>query len=641
MSNFLKFLSQRSYANESVNVKTTHIDKCRYSHTHVATGNTTGNQGKCYLCDENHGIFKCPRFLAQNIDERVVTVKAQKLCFNCLKKGHAAAVCNSRRCKHCNAKHNSLIHYNAERPSTDVEVTCHSSNIKQFKTSQILLGTAVILVQDSSNNWCKAKVLLDSGSQSNFISHSFLRKLKYHTEPTQLSVLGVNETQTISNLKATICIKSRFSNTVRKLSFNSLPSITAKLPSKGLNTRLWNLPTVKLADPEFGTPKEIDMLIGAEIYLDILRLDQIKLGEGLPIMQNTEFGWIITGRVDMEDNGSPTCCSISTSELDAQLIKFWKIEELTDRASFTTEERFVENHFKSTHTRNSDGRFVVAVPKKLNPELLGESKTMAMKRFLELEKRLSNDQNLKTQYTQFMREYQELEHMEEISAEPQKKSCYFLPHHPVVKETSITTKVRVVFDASSETSTGLSLNDILMVGPTIQDDLTELLVRFREHKYVVTSDITKMYRQIRVSDEDTNLQLILWREEPQDNIKTFKLKTVTYGTAPAPFLAIRSLQDLANTTSNETVNKVLLQDFYVDDLITGADSCNDLQDTIDDLTRLLGEAGFKLNKWASNHASLLEKIAEKNETSVIIFDKTSTIKTLGLLRNSFQDIFYF
>ena len=72
----------------------------------------------------------------------------------------------------------------------------------------------------------------------------------------------------------------------------------------------------------------------------------------------------------------------------------------------------------------------------------------------------------------------------------------FLPHHGVIKDEGSTSKIRVVFDGSTKTSSGYSLNDIQMVGPTIQQDLTSILIRFREHQILITADIIKMYRQI-------------------------------------------------------------------------------------------------------------------------------------------------
>ncbi|XP_051157420.1 uncharacterized protein LOC127279229 [Leptopilina boulardi] len=90
---------------------------------------------------------------------------------------------------------------------------------------------------------------------------------------------------------------------------------------------------------------------------------------------------------------------------------------------------------------------------------------------------------------------------------------YFIPHHSIIKESSLTTKLRVVFDASAKTSTGKSLNDVLMVGPNVQEDLFSLLVRFRSHKYAITADIEKMYRQIIIHPKDRKYQKILWRDD--------------------------------------------------------------------------------------------------------------------------------
>jgi hypothetical protein len=78
------------------------------------------------------------------------------------------------------------------------------------------------------------------------------------------------------------------------------------------------------------------------------------------------------------------------------------------------------------------------------------------------------------------------------------KIDYFISHHGVVRESSETTKLRAVFDVSAKTTSGLSLNNIQMVGPTVQDDLLSMLLRFRQHKFIISSDIEKMYRAIEV-----------------------------------------------------------------------------------------------------------------------------------------------
>ncbi|XP_062538647.1 uncharacterized protein LOC134206920 [Armigeres subalbatus] len=137
-------------------------------------------------------------------------------------------------------------------------------------------------------------------------------------------------------------------------------------------------------------------------------------------------------------------------------------------------------------------------------------------------------------------------HMEKIREEDfSGAALYFLPHHAVLKPDSTTTKLRVVFDATCKTSSGLSLNDGLMIGPVVQDDLISIHAHFRLHRIGIVADVTKMYRMIKMCPRDQKLQLILWRNSTDEPIEVFQLMTVTYGTASAPFLATRCMVQLA------------------------------------------------------------------------------------------------
>lgn len=109
----------------------------------------------------------------------------------------------------------------------------------------------------------------------------------------------------------------------------------------------------------------------------------------------------------------------------------------------------------------------------------------------------------------------------------------------------------MVFDASQRSSSGVSLNDILMYGPTVQADVFTILARFRMHQYVLMADVEKMFRQVAVDQKDWDLQQIVWRDEPTKPLRTFKLTTVTYGMKPASFLATQCLVTLAGISQHE------------------------------------------------------------------------------------------
>ncbi|XP_055615325.1 uncharacterized protein LOC129761616 [Toxorhynchites rutilus septentrionalis] len=144
----------------------------------------------------------------------------------------------------------------------------------------------------------------------------------------------------------------------------------------------------------------------------------------------------------------------------------------------------------------------------------------------------------------------------------------------IFKESSTTTKFRVVFDGSAKTTTNRSLNDALLTGPVIQDDLFELMIRSRKNAVALVADIEKMYRQIRVHPDDACLQRILWRFTSSESIKVYELQTVTYGLSPSSFIATRVLQQLGVSYSDKfkLASYAAQEDFYMDDFLSGTDS---------------------------------------------------------------------
>lgn len=216
------------------------------------------------------------------------------------------------------------------------------------------------------------------------------------------------------------------------------------------------------------------------------------------------------------------------------------------------------------------------------------------------------------EYVKFMTEHEQLGHMERVSENEvlnNNGTCY-LPHHAVRKENCTSTKLRVVFDASSKTQTGNSLNDILLKGPVIQDDIIYILARFRTHNYGLTSDIIKKYRQVVMTNKHQDFQRILWRSDPEAPIQIFRLKTLTYGTVPASYLAMGCLKVLAESMydQNPKVALAFMQDFYTDDFLGGADTKEETIKLLNGLIKIMNSAGMVLKKWSSNDIGLIKSI---------------------------------
>jgi len=165
-------------------------------------------------------------------------------------------------------------------------------------------------------------------------------------------------------------------------------------------------------------PADIDILIGTELFWQLLCVGQIRSHRNQPILQKTQVSWIVGGKMHNREVSYLRACNLSVNqELNKALTKFWDAEHIITQLSFTPEEKLCTEHFTKTFTtRNKDERFVVRMPvydTKL--QQLGESKDTALKRFILLERRLHKQPVLKEQYTKFMTEYLSLGHMARIN----------------------------------------------------------------------------------------------------------------------------------------------------------------------------------------------------------------------------------
>ena len=165
------------------------------------------------------------------------------------------------------------------------------------------------------------------------------------------------------------------------------------------------------------------------------------------------------------------------------------------------------------------------LPFKSDVTPLGESRPQALKRFLSLERRL-HSLNPYDDYSGVINEYLSSGHAEGIPVNELNKppsDTFYLPHQAVHKE-STTTPVRVVFDGSMKSSSGVSLNDRLHVGPKVHSPLNDVLIRFQKHPYVLITDISKMYRAVSLDPNDRYFHRFLWRNNPEEDIQEYRMQ---------------------------------------------------------------------------------------------------------------------
>lgn len=595
-------------------------------------------------------------------EERLEVVKNAKLCNNCLGNHHHLDCTSSNRCKECQHHHHTLLHNNASSTNVnpfysnvdnhrDVKSFTNTTGFGNSAQTEILLATAIIKAIASNGEQHYLRCLIDQGSQASFVTESAAQLLRLKKTAIVASVSGVGSAgkETAKSI-VKFGINSRYDyNFELSIEALVLSNLTSSLPTSfiAIPSSWHHLKSLFLADPDYNKPGQIDVLLGADVFSSIL-LEGVRKGcIGSPVAQETYLGWILSGKTliqQQKTNSKSILTFHQRINLDTQVKKFWEMEEVPSDRIFTQEEEECERHFVETHRRDESGRFVVGLPFKSNRKPIGKSKYQAKQRFLQLLNKFNKNSSFKDQYSSVINEYIDLGHMVKTSSSLSVES-YYLPHHAVIKESSTTTKMRIVFDASAKASSGESLNDQLLVGPTIQQDLASILLRWRTHRVILSADITKMYRQIFLRDEDKRFHKMLWQNPKCNRIEEYELQTVTFGTASAAFLAIRSLHQLAKYESKNypKAADIVLSDFYVDDLLTGCDTTEEAIELQHQMSILLQSGGFQLRKWITNDSTVLQNIPEDHrEISLPLeFELDNTTKTLGMHYHPAVDVFQF
>lgn len=288
-------------------------------------------------------------------------------------------------------------------------------------------------------------------------------------------------------------------------------------------------------------PGRIDVLLGVDIFAGVMLQGRRFGPAGSPVAFETQFGWVLAGQLN---SSTPTetyaTHHVSTLSGDDILRKFWEVEERTIGKTFLTpEERFVVQHFADNSSRTQDGRFVVPLPRKSDAKPLGESRAQAVRRFLALERSLYSRGRF-DEFRPGIEEYFSMGHAELVlvaDLEKPPRNVFYLPMHAVRKDSSTTTKIRAVFDASAKSSTNLSLNDTLCVGPTVHSSLVDVLIRFRSFRVALTTDVSRMYRAVELAVADHDLHRFVWRSSRIEPLRDYRMTRVTFGVSASSFAA--------------------------------------------------------------------------------------------------------
>lgn len=618
----------------------------------------------CFICQNKHFAVKCPELVRASPAERKVILDKNSLCENCFHPHKVEDCPISSCCKKCNGKHHTMLHddhqiillnstdadegkIGTETDYIDEDLLLASQYQEYFfctnTQKHIILATAVVPVSCDGRS-VVLKALIDPGSTANLLTDRACQLLQLNKSPANIPLYGVGNVKTGDIRERVQCDIGSIHEKGFKLRIDALivNSITDIKPVVVKQKRQWeHLKHLQLADKHFNNFSRIDLLIGAGTYGQILLNGLVKGNDFEPIAQATRFGWIVSGQASKIEEKQVNChLTAADDTLNDQLKRFWEIEEVEQKRNLSVDEERAEEIFTKSLKRHSDGKFLVDLPFKENPdESFGESKPMAAKRYAAIQRKFKRNQELQMKYDAALEEYIQLGHME--LADENTRACYYLPHHPVIKEASSTTKIRPVFDGSAKSNNGRSLNDLLFVGATIQPDLFTHLIRWRRYKFAFTGDIEKMYRMVWVNPQHAEFQRILWQRPGDEAVRSYKLKTLTFGTSSAAFQAIRSLVQIGIEVENTKpeIAKQIKECFYVDDYLGSCESVEKAVAMRKQITELLAEYGLHLRKWKSSENKILEDLKDSEKETALNFN--DTFKTLGIQWIPTEDAFTF
>ncbi|XP_055932080.1 uncharacterized protein LOC129962358 [Argiope bruennichi] len=583
----------------------------------------------CAICDTNgHWPQDCN--IVTDIDIRKQKLKNSNRCFLCTNRGHNVNNCprkDKARCYKCKKRHHvSICKTVSENPNLTTIPVTSTNNVDIITPKFTHLQTARVYVIGPTGKTKVTRCLLDGGSQSSFIHPSLIDFLQLEitsSEKLNLQAFESISTNTETRRRVKFILSSIWSNSkINIQAFESSntyafhPSTPQPVSSFAHSQKL------KLADPSDSlNDLPIEILIGADFYWTIVHTKSPIRLSATHVLIPTVFGWILSGNrsfTTIAYSSVSSILNISSEtlvlDLDDHVRRFWDLETIGIKTmqdkGMTIRNSEILSDFHNSFCK-VDGRRVVKLPWK--PE---------------------------------MQNYIDNQHVELADNSPCNESkLFYLPHHIVKKQKNDEKKWRIVFDASSHTPGHPSLNDALEQGPNLLPEIFATLLRFRLHKFAITSDGRQAFLQLILDEEDRNCTKFLWFRTEKDangkihlrnEILTYRFSRLPFGLTSSPFLLSATLRELANMHSDSypTAAKHLENNIFMDDFVMGVDTAEQTTTLYQEMQDLMTQISLRLAKWSTNSKNL-QAIWELKD---IIF-KCNT-QVLGINWKTKEDVFH-
>lgn len=654
---------------------TTQVEGENNMTSHVRTDKTPD---ACKVCKkEKHELTDCAVFASKNLKWRRRFARYGKLCYRCLAGQHKQSECPLKegcKVKNCTfpLSHHSLLHLDVkpDSPSDDKENEV-SGTINQHATSSVpgrnfvMLKVVPVRVVTESGKEVTTYALLDTAAVSSMITSQLAQELQLQGTPERVSINTVvqnNHECVLPNVSFTVTSTTQDcpSFQVRRALVVDDLNVPERYCPNQVDLSAWpHLGTLQLPTEGVGLEK-ISVLLGQDVPQAHV-VDEYCWGDdppNQPYGMKTPFAWCVAGPTNSKEEGEqPIALSIfnhcdrdkvnTDMMLHKQVEKFWTLDSQglssNDDANSVEDARALDI-LENTTRLTEQGGYEVGLLWRNDDVRLPNNRKQAEQRLEQLKKRFKRDENFAEKYKMVMDDYIKKGYAKKLSKEEAASTSditWYLPHHGVVNPNK--PKVRVVYDAAAEYK-GVSLNKELLQGPQLNNSLIGVLLRFREEKVAVASDIEGMFHQVSCLEKDTDaLRFLWWSEGVEEPPSDHKMAVHLFGKADSPCIAAWALKKTANDHGHEfgrEISEVVKKNFYVDDCLVSTPSPDQAIELAHGVTQLLKKGNFRLTKFVSNSKEVLAAIpAEERTTKDLDLDRLPIERALGVQWHTESDTF--
>ena len=617
--------------------------------SHLQTDKSNDCCGHC--SQGGHTIERCTKFKQLTPQERYASVFAKRLCFRCLSEGHRARECPSTAvCGQdgCNRRHHTLLHSDSPVGRSSVN---HHFDVSETNCALGVDDSAVCLplTKVRVNGSHVAVALLDPGSSCTLISRSLAQRLKLTGDKVEFTLQTVNGKKTLDSSTVAYQVSSMDGSYVHDVDHSLVVSdIPASAPSNSPQLHEYGyLADLKFADIKPGT--RADLIIGQD-HSEMMIPLQVRSGEqgvNLPYAIRTRLGWVLNGKfgsVRASPGQAFGICSHITideaTEIKSKVDNLWSIEhEGETNDSWSVEDRNVYDMWERCSFLQ-DGRYVVPIPWRDGRPNLPNNRFLALKR-LESTLRKLDRTGMRARYDAGIQKYLDDGHAEMVPPESLARNdgeVWYLPHHGVYQE--VKDKLRIVHDCSALYQQ-VSLNNSCFRGPVLVNDLRSVLLRFRQHAHAWTADVTAMYLQVVIPEEDRDCLRFLWQRDGE--IVELRMTRHLFGgvwcSSSSAYALLRTLRDFQ---ADAMVRDVVSRSMYVDDLLRSFPFDEAMCDVIIRVCSVLLKGGFPLSKHMVNVPAVLESIPEEERAKEAqVITDSLRCKALGIRWDVVLDTFQY